>query len=93
MSGRKDWVDLEANAWGVLWRSRGRDRGLRCHPIRDRHTHTPILFKTKAAAQRWIKQNFGYIASRRDLRNAPHYWRMPVAVRVKLSYEASYDSL
>ena len=42
----------------------------------------PKLFKTKRAAREWISTNYGYIATRKDLRAAPHYWRMPKVIEV-----------
>ena len=42
----------------------------------------PALFHTRRYAQKWIRDNYGYIAHRNDLRSAPHYWRVPKAIRV-----------
>jgi len=42
----------------------------------------PTIFKTKKAAREWVKLHYGYIAARRDLREYPHGWRMPLVVPV-----------
>src|SRR5271166_6705034 len=33
---------------------------------------------TKSQCSCWIKRNYGYIKTRKDLRGPPHYWRLPV---------------
>ena len=43
--------------------------------------HT-LTYKTKREAAAAIKEHFGYIAKRKDLRMEPHGWRMPVPVKV-----------
>lgn len=65
----------ECVRWGGRWRSRDTE----CLIFRER---MPVLFRTRAEARAWIKQEFGYIRARKDLRAAPHFWRMPRAVRV-----------
>ena len=49
--------------------------------------HKDLLFDTKTEAQWVIRGKYGYIAKRKDLRGRPHYWRMPKAVRVKVTIE------
>ena len=73
-------TDLAFTRWGALWRSEneldGRERYIMCE------SECPVLFRTRAQARKWILENFGYIATRPDLRREPHGWRMPVPVRV-----------
>lgn len=45
----------------------------------------PLLFATRREASDYARDRFGYIATRKDLREAPHYWRMPKPVRVMVS--------
>jgi len=47
----------------------------------------PLLFPTKAKAKAYIKDKWGYILDRPDLRRPPHNWRMPKAVMVKVILE------
>jgi len=44
-------------------------------------------FRTKRDAQEFIRENYGYIARRADLRKEPHGWRMPLPVKVLISVE------
>jgi len=44
--------------------------------------YQPKLFSTRRAAREWIKSNYGYIRERPDLRAAPHFWNVPIAVKV-----------
>ena len=44
----------------------------------------PVLFRTRRECRAFIKDRYGYIADRPDLRAEPHGWRMPQAVRVKI---------
>jgi len=43
------------------------------------------LFSTKRECQAFIKDKYGYIATRKDLRSPPHNWRMPKPVKVIIS--------
>ena len=72
-----------SNLWGVLWRSENRKDGVTRHLIRD---GLPKLFLTKAQAQAWISEKYGYFSERTDLRYEPHGWRMPVPVKVSISW-------
>ena len=89
-------------AWGVLWRSENNLDGKReallgdlTAPHGDGHpqikpageAQTALTFKTKRDAAAFIKDRYGYIAQRRDLRVEPHGWRMPIPVRVRISVE------
>lgn len=42
------------------------------------------LFRTREECREFIKERYGYIKNRDDLRRPPHNWRMPVAVRVEV---------
>ena len=45
------------------------------------------LFKTKAECQRYIRERYGFLRSRPDLRRPPHNWRMPKPIRVTIAPE------
>ena len=47
--------------------------------------YTTMVFASRAAAREHIKNRYGYIAHRPDLRQAPHCWKMPRAVKVAVS--------
>ena len=42
----------------------------------------PWLFYTRRACRDFIDQEYGYIKTRPDLKAAPHFWKMPQAVKV-----------
>ena len=71
-------------AWGVEWRSADHDGGqtrrLQWSPEEGPGDYR--LFRTKAACERYIRERYGYIANRHDLRGGVFNWRMPKAVRV-----------
>lgn len=64
-----------SDIWAAQWNSLDRK-----HLLREKCL--PVLFKTKRECSEWIKKNYGYIATRKDLRAAPHHWRVPKPVRV-----------
>ena len=70
--------------WALLWRE-----GPRACPVLQEYflfdVGRPLLFDTRREAREWATGNYGYIRSRPDLRAAPHFWRMPQAVRVTVT--------
>ena len=68
--------------WGIEWYSLNRLDGETRHIIWE--NCMPLLFHTRLSARLFIKERFGYIRGRKDLREEPHGWRMPRAVRVKV---------
>lgn len=70
------------NHWGIKWRQRNRLDGRQDRLIW--RAGLPLAFRTRREARDWIAANYGYIAGRRDLREEPHGWRMPLAVRVNI---------
>lgn len=69
--------------WAVLNRSDSRLDGYCEHPEYDGTGFK--LFRTRKAARAFIKERYGYIAKRPDLRAEPHGWLMPQAVRVSVT--------
>ena len=55
--------------------------------------HAPIswqhqaLFDTRAEARVAQQKHYGYLHHRPDLRRAPHFWRSPRVVRVRVTIE------
>lgn len=78
---KKDsWEQVRLERWAAIWRSYNILDGLREHPCFE--YGNPVLFLSRTAAERWIKDTHGYIAGRSDLKKAPHGWKMPKAERV-----------
>jgi hypothetical protein len=48
----------------------------------------PVLFATRQAARSFADEKFGYIRNRPDLRDEPHGWRIPRAVKVRVEASA-----
>lgn len=72
--------------WLPKWRSRNKLDGVTEQLIVFHHQFgLPVgPFKTRAACKDWIDEWFGYIKDRKDLRNEPHGWRLPVPVKVSI---------
>jgi len=65
----------------VRWAGKWRDRESEHILFENR---LPMLFRTRAEARVWIEQRYGYIRTRKDLRAAPHFWRIPTAIKVRI---------
>lgn len=76
-------ISLETTRWGAMWYSKNKLNGIRKHIIFE--NCLPKLFVTKKEANNFIKEKYGYIANSPDLKKEPHGWRMPKAVRMKIS--------
>ena len=70
--------------WGALWRSNDSE-GVHRHLLTE--ACIPKLFLTRRETREWIKEHYGYIANRPDLRRQPHGWRMPIPVRVVVTHD------
>lgn len=46
---------------------------------------TVLLFLSRRRARDFVKERFGYIKNRPDLRAEPHGWKMPKVVRVNVT--------
>ena len=69
--------------WAGLWRSQNRLDGRTEHLLF--HGCMPQLFRTRAEAREFIKKEYGYLADRPDLKREPHGWKIPIAIRVKIT--------
>lgn len=75
---------IRVERWGLTWHSCNKLDGERKHVMWDWKNGTPALFHTKTKAAKWAKEHYGYIATRKDLRNEPHGWKMPKPIRVQM---------
>lgn len=66
--------------WAAEWCSKDKIDGERKHIINE--NCLPKLFKTRREARLFIKEKYGFIATRPDLRSEPHGWRMPRVIKV-----------
>ena len=70
------------NLWAGQWYSHNRLDGVRKHVLYD--NYLPALFRTRRECREYIKEKYGYIKDREDLRAEPHGWRLPQAIRIEL---------
>ena len=69
--------------WGAMWHSECRREGVTEHLCFE--NCLPVLFVTRRACREWIYSRYGYIKTRKDLRDEPHGWRMPRPVRATIT--------
>lgn len=71
-----------------ITRTRGgwlpRWKGNRLTPDRLMAGRAGKVFDTKRECKAFIDETWGYIKTRPDLRRAPHFWRLPKPVRVRV---------
>jgi hypothetical protein len=68
--------------WAAQWYSNNKLDGVNKHFLYA--NCLPKLFVTRSEAREYIKEKYGYIATRQDLRAEPHGWRVPRTVRVQI---------
>ena len=66
------------NLWAAEWRD-----GKIKHFLYNANC-LPELFRTRQSCREWIEEKYGYIKTRKDLREEPFGWRLPVAVKVSI---------
>ena len=69
--------------WAALWHSENALNGVTEHLLYERCV--PVLRQTRAEIRRYIRDYYGEISRRGDLRAEPHGWRVPRPVRVSIS--------
>lgn len=80
----------EYERWAILWRRSNRLDGYEEFIIGDGEG-MPLTFSTRQETRDHIKQRYGYIRERKDLREEPHGWKMPTAVKVTLHLYCTYE--
>jgi len=82
--------------WAVKWRSENALDGKREYLLGRffyKHPevppcvagHSTAVFRTREAAREHVREVYGYIKSRPDLRAEPHGWKTPQVVKVEVS--------
>jgi len=76
--------------WGILWRSNNMRDGV----VEELQwvDGNPCPFNTRDECRAHIKENFQYFRDRKDLMREPFGWRMPIPVKVVVSWETSKES-
>ena len=79
-------------AWAIKWKSKNKLDGV-TERLLGTYYGSPsvefsgcpaLLFKTRQQARDFIKDRFGYIKSRPDLKSEPHGWTMPTPIKVEV---------
>ena len=73
------------NLWAGEWHTKNCLDGDRRHILNE--NCLPVLFRTRSKCRAYLKDKYGYITKRQDLRDEPHGWRMPQAVKVRIVKE------
>lgn len=68
--------------WAAQWHSRNKIDGDRKHICYE--NGLPALFRTRREAREYINRKYGYIRTRPDLKEEPHGWRLPSAIKVEI---------
>ncbi len=71
------------NLWAGEWHSNNRLDGETRHILYN--NRLPVLFRTRQECRAFIREKYGYIKNRPDLKAEPHGWRMPQAIKVKIT--------
>lgn len=67
--------------WGLLWNSYNQADGFSQYLLYD--NCRPLFFDTREEARHYARLKYGYIKERKDLRDEPHGWRMPIPVKIR----------
>lgn len=80
---------LSRSGWAIRWNGNliGAAFGDRGFP--DTLSLVPLVFRSRRVAREFIEDRFAYIRERPDLRQPPYNWRMPEAVKVKMTVKES----
>lgn len=79
-------VRKEATRWAILWRQENQLDGKREHLVGDGHD-LPLMFLTRAECRSHLRDRYGYIRTRPDLKTEPHGWKMPRVVKIVVAVE------
>ena len=80
--------------WAILWRSQNKRDGYTERFVwdwKDPLRTTPILFRTRREARAMIRERYGYIKSRPDLRAEPHGWKIPRPIKVVVEIKKALE--
>ena len=69
--------------WALKWRSKNKLDGITEHIIFDKCQLK--FFSTRKDARDFANERYGYIKTRKDLREEPFGWRVPRAVKVRIT--------
>lgn len=71
--------------WALKWHSKNKADGINEHIIFD--NCLPKFFLRRKVARMYANEKYGYIKTRKDLREEPHGWRFPRTIKVRITLE------
>jgi hypothetical protein len=74
--------------WVPAWYSKNQTDGETRRFMTFDYDQRDFICRTRRECRTLIREQWGYIAKRTDLRREPHGWRLPRAVRVRITVEA-----
>lgn len=66
--------------WGLEWFSENEKDGVTRHLLFK--SYFPVMFLTRKETREFANKEYGYIKTRKDLRQEPHGWRIPRPVKI-----------
>ena len=72
-------VKTVVERWAVVWHQLGRPGHVMWNT-----PESPMIYLTRRRAEAAMRASYRYIATRKDLRRAPHQWRLPRIVKVRV---------
>jgi hypothetical protein len=75
---------IMGNLWAAEWYQHNQLDGITRRIVYDDRC-LPALFRTRRECRDYITEKYGYIKTRKDLRQEPHGWRLPYPVKVEIS--------
>lgn len=76
--GKMKVRDTVFSRWCLVWFSKEGEH----HFMFD--NCKPLLFQTRKEARNYANEVYGYIRQREDLKRAPHFWRIPIAMKTNI---------
>jgi len=71
--------------WGIQWHSKNKRSGEQRYLLWQ--GGRPLIFETRTKAREHVREVYGYLKHRKDLRSEPHGWHIPKVLRVTVSVE------
>lgn len=71
--------------WSLKWYSRNYRDGITEYIIFE--NCLPKFFLTRETARQYANEKYRYIKTRKDLKEEPHGWRFPKAIKIRITIE------
>jgi len=82
---------MKINIWALEWHCKVDKKEKRKQLVYE--NCVPILFQTRKKARLYAEGRYGYIKTRKDLRDSPFGWRMPRPIKVHVTTKIKENRL